>query len=77
MRFRGILPRSQDKGKKSWKGSDLVRSHWFPHPLVNICPNKRANTKIIGKLKESWFYPRIHLYYETDVNTGQKVEKKQ
>jgi hypothetical protein len=65
------------KVKKSWKGSDLVRSHLFAQALVTICPNKPANTEIIGKLKQSWLYPRIHLYYESDVNTGQKVEKKQ
>jgi hypothetical protein len=26
-----------DKIKKSWKGSDLVRSHLFAHALVTIC----------------------------------------
>jgi hypothetical protein len=62
---------------KSWKGSDLVRSHLFTHVLVTICPNKPTLTEIIGKLKQSWLYPRIHLYYGTDVKTGQKVQKKQ
>jgi hypothetical protein len=52
----------QDKVKKSWEGSDLVRSHLFAHALVTICPNKLANTEIIGKLKQSWLYPKIHLY---------------
>jgi hypothetical protein len=73
----GDTSAKQDKVKKSWKGSDLVRSHLFAHALVTICPNKLANTEIIGKLPQSWLYPRIHLYYETDVNTGQKVQKKQ
>jgi hypothetical protein len=73
----GDTSAKQDKVKKSWKGSDLVRSHLFAHALVTICPNKPANTEIIAKLKQSWLYPRVHLYYETDVNTGQKVQKKQ
>jgi hypothetical protein len=54
-----------------------VRSHLSAQALVTICPIKPANTEIIRKLKQSWLYPRIYLYYETDVNTGQKVEKKQ
>jgi hypothetical protein len=44
---------------------------------VTIYPNKPGLTEIIGKLKQSWLNPRIHLYYETDSKTGQKVEKKQ
>jgi hypothetical protein len=63
--------------KKSGQGSYLVRLHLFAQALVTICPNKPANTEIIGKLKQSWLCPKIHLYYETDVNTGQQVEKKQ
>ncbi|MDB9419431.1 hypothetical protein PN467_02545, partial [Microcystis aeruginosa CS-563/04] len=60
----GDTSAKQDKVKKSWKGSDLVRSHLYAHALVTICPNKPAKTEIVGKLKHSWLNPRIHLYYD-------------
>ena len=70
----GDTSAKQDKVKKSWKGSDLVRSHLYAHAMVTICPNKPAKTEIIGKLKHSWLNPRIHLYY--DHENGQRIEKR-
>ena len=70
----GDTSAKQDKVKKSWKGSDLMRSHLYAHAMVTICPNKPAKTEIIGKLKHSWLNPRIHLYY--DHENGQRIEKR-
>jgi hypothetical protein len=70
----GDTSAKQDKVKKSWKGSDLVRSHLYAHALCTICPNKPAKTEIIGKLKHSWLNPRIHIYSDTE--NGQRIEKK-
>jgi hypothetical protein len=70
----GDTSAKQDKVKKSWKGSDLMRSHLYAHALVTICPDKPAKTEIVGKLKHSWLNPRIHLYY--DPENGQRIEKK-
>jgi hypothetical protein len=70
----GDTSAKQDKVKKSWKGSDLMRSHLYAHAMVTICPNKPAKTEIIGKLKHSWLNPRIHLYY--DHEKGQRIEKR-
>lgn len=67
----------QDKIKKAWKGSDLMRSHLFAHALVTVCPNKPAKTEIIAILKKSWFNARIHTYHELNAQTGQRVEIKQ
>ena len=47
----GDTSAKQDKVKKSWKGSDLVRSHLSAHALVTIYHHKPAKTEIIGKLK--------------------------
>jgi hypothetical protein len=60
----GDTSAKQDKIKKSWKGSDLMRSHLYAHALVTICPNKPAKTEIMAKLKHSWLNPRIHSYYD-------------
>ena len=70
----GDTSAKQDKVKKSWKGSDLMRSHLYAHALVTICPNKPAKTEIISKLKHSWLNPRLHVYY--DHENGQRIEKK-
>ena len=70
----GDTSAKQDKVKKSWKGSDLMRSHLYAHAMVTICPNKPAKTEIIGKLKHSWLNPRIHIYY--DHENGQRIEKR-
>ncbi len=70
----GDTSAKQDKIKKSWKGSDLMRSHLYAHALVTICPNKPAKTEIMAKLKHSWLNPRIHSYY--DYENGQRIEKK-
>jgi hypothetical protein len=64
-----------DKIKKSWKGSDLVRSHLFAHVLVTICPNKQSETEIIAKLKASWLNSRIHTYCELNLKTGRRIQK--
>ena len=58
----GDTSAKQDKVKKSWKGSDLVRSHLSAHALVTICPNKPAKTETIGKLKNAWQNSRTHTY---------------
>ena len=71
----GDTSAKQDKVKKSWKGSDLMRSHLYAHALVTICPNKPAKTEIISKLKHSWLNPRLHVYY--DHENGQRIEKKE
>ncbi|REJ50765.1 MAG: hypothetical protein DWQ51_14980 [Microcystis wesenbergii TW10] len=42
--------------------------------MVTICSNKPAKTQIVGKLKHSWFNPRIHIY--CDLENGQRIEKK-
>ncbi len=70
----GDTSAKQDKVKKSWKGSDLMRSHLYAHAMVTIYPNKPAKTEIIGKLKHSWLNPRIHLYY--DHENGQRIQKR-
>ncbi|WP_242017275.1 MULTISPECIES: hypothetical protein [Microcystis] len=70
----GDTSAKQDKVKKSWKGSDLMRSHLYAHALVTICPNKPAKTEILGKLKDSWFNPRIHIYY--DHENCQRIKKR-
>lgn len=70
----GDTSAKQDKVKKSWKGSDLMRSHLYAHALVTICPNKPAKTEIIGKLKHSWLNPRLHVYFDDE--NGQRIEKK-
>ena len=70
----GDTSAKQDKVKKSWKGSDLMRSHLYAHALVTICPNKPAKTEIMAKLKHSWLNPRIHSYYDRE--KGEKIEKK-
>jgi len=70
----GDTSAKQDKVKKSWKVSDLMRSHLYAHELVTICPNKPAKTEVIGKLKHSWLNPWIHIYYDTE--NGQTIEKK-
>jgi hypothetical protein len=49
----GDTAAKQDKVKKSWKGSDLVRYHLFAQALVTIGLNKLANTEIIVKIKQS------------------------
>ncbi|MGV2389380.1 MAG UNVERIFIED_CONTAM: hypothetical protein LVR29_17375 [Microcystis novacekii LVE1205-3] len=59
----GDTSAKQDKIKKSWKGSDLVRSHLYAHAMVTICPNKPAKTEIIAKLKNSWLNSRNHTYF--------------
>ncbi|MBD2116033.1 hypothetical protein H6F40_04060 [Microcystis wesenbergii FACHB-1339] len=42
--------------------------------MVTICPNKPAKTEILGKLKDSWFNPRIHIYY--DHENCQRIKKR-
>ncbi|MGV2390653.1 MAG UNVERIFIED_CONTAM: hypothetical protein LVR29_27800 [Microcystis novacekii LVE1205-3] len=69
----GDTSAKQDKVKKSWKGSDLVRSHLYAHAMVTICPNKAAKTEIIAKLKDSWLNSRNHTYFAGDEKTGQKI----
>ena len=49
----GDTSAKQDKVKKSWKGSDLMRSHLYAHAMVTICPNKPAKTEITTKLNNS------------------------
>jgi hypothetical protein len=70
----GDTSAKQDKVKKSWKGSDLVRSHLSAHAIVTICPNKPAKIEIVGKLKQSWLNYPIHIYY--DPENGQRIEKR-
>ncbi|GCL45767.1 hypothetical protein NIES3787_14530 [Microcystis aeruginosa NIES-3787] len=42
--------------------------------MVTICPNKPAKTKIIAKLKNSWFNSRNHTYFTRNEKTGLKIE---
>ncbi|GCA81915.1 hypothetical protein MiTs_03934 [Microcystis aeruginosa NIES-2521] len=70
----GDTSAKQDKVKKSWKGSDLVRSHLYAHAMVTICPNKPAKTEIIAKLKNSWLNSRNHTYFTRNEKTGLKIE---
>ncbi|GEA28845.1 hypothetical protein MiAbW_03426 [Microcystis aeruginosa NIES-4325] len=70
----GDTSAKQNKVKKSWKGSDLVRSHLYAHAMVTICPNKPAKTEIIAKLKNSWLNPRSHSYFTQNEKTGQKTK---
>jgi len=70
----GDTSAKQDKVKKSWKGSDLMRSHLYAHAMVTICPNKPAKTEIIAKLKNSWLNSRNHAYFTRNDKTGQKTE---
>lgn len=70
----GDTSAKHDKVNKSWKGSDLVRSHLYAHAMVTICPDKPAKTEIIGKLKHSWLNTRIHVYY--DYQNGRRIEKR-
>jgi len=70
----GDTSAKQDKVKKSWKGSDLMRSHLYAHAMVIICPNKPAKTEIMTKLKNSWLNPRTHTYCTCNEKTGEKIE---
>jgi hypothetical protein len=70
----GDTSAKQDKVKKSWKGSDLMRSHLYAHAMVSICPNKPAKTEIMTKLKNSWLNPRKHTYSIRNEKTGQKTQ---
>ncbi|CCI02142.1 IS110 family transposase [Microcystis aeruginosa] len=70
----GDTSAKQDKVKKSWKGSDLMRSHLYAHAMVSICPNKPAKTEIMTKLKNSWLNPRKHTYFICNEKTGQKTQ---
>ncbi|WP_260441908.1 hypothetical protein [Microcystis aeruginosa] len=70
----GDTSAKQDKVKKSWKDSDLVRSHFYAHAMVTICPNKPAKTETMAKLKKSWLNSKNHTYFARNEKTGQKIE---
>ena len=73
----GDTSAKQDKIKKSWKESDLMRSHLYAQAMVTICPNKPAKTEIVAKLKNSWLNPRNHTYFTRNEKTRQKIEVNQ
>ena len=70
----GDTSAKQDKVKKTWKGSDLMRSHLYAHAMVTICPNKPAKTEIMTKLKNSWLNPRKHTYFTRNEKTRKKIK---
>jgi hypothetical protein len=55
----GDTSAKDNKVKKKWFGSDLVRSHLYPHALTTICnPKSHAKSAILLKLRDSWFNDR-------------------
>ncbi len=71
----GDTSAKDNKIKKSWSGSDIVRSHLYAHALVTICMRRRPpQTAIVAELKDAWFNEREREVTSYDNRHKKKLE---